>query len=54
MKKQVISAAPDTPIKEIAHLMAEKKIGCVPIVSAGALVGLVTNTDILRYVETLA
>jgi CBS domain-containing protein len=54
MKKRVISAAPDTPIKEIAHLMAEKKIGCVPIVSAGALVGLVTNTDILRYVETLA
>jgi len=34
--------------------MAEKKIGCVPIVSDGALVGLVTTTDILRYVESLA
>jgi CBS domain-containing protein len=54
MKKRVISAAPNTPIKEIAHLMAEKKVGCVPIVSAGALVGLVTTTDILRYVESLA
>ena len=53
MKKRVISAAPNTPIKELAHLMAEKKIGCVPIVSAGALVGLVTTTDILRYVESL-
>jgi CBS domain-containing protein len=53
MKKRIISAAPDTPIKEIAHMMAEKKIGCVPIVSAGALVGLVTTTDILRYVESL-
>lgn len=51
MKKRVISAAPDTSIKEIAHLMAEKKIGCVPIVSAGALVGLVTTTDLLHYVE---
>jgi CBS domain-containing protein len=33
--------------------MAEKKIGCMPIMSAGALVGLVTTTDILRYVEGL-
>jgi CBS domain-containing protein len=54
MKRRVVTAAPDTPIKEIAHLMAEKKIGCVPIVSAGALVGLVTTTDLLRYVEGLA
>ena len=54
MKKRVVTAAPDTPIKDIAHLMAEKKIGCVPVVSAGALVGLVTTTDILRYVESLA
>jgi CBS domain-containing protein len=53
MKKRVLTAAPDTPIKEIAHLMAEKKIGCVPILSAGALVGLVTTTDLLRYVEGL-
>ena len=54
MKKRVLTATPDTPIKESAQLMAEKKIGCGPIVSAGALVGLVTTTDLLRYVEGLA
>lgn len=54
MKKRVVTAAPDTPIKDVAHLMAEKKIGCLPVVSAGAVVGLVTTTDILRYVESLA
>ena len=54
MKKRVLTAAPDTPIKDVAHLMAEKKIGCLPVVSAGAVVGLVTTTDILRYVESLA
>lgn len=54
MKKRVITAAPDTPIKDIAHLMADKKIGCVPVVSDGMVVGLVTTTDILRYVEGLA
>lgn len=54
MKKRVITTTPDTPIKDIAHLMAEKKIGCVPVVSEGMVVGLVTTTDILRYVESLA
>lgn len=53
MKKRVVTVGPDTPIKDVAHLMAEKKIGCVPVVSAGALVGLVTTTDVLRYVESL-
>jgi CBS domain-containing protein len=53
MKKKVITVKPDTPIKDAAHLMAYKKIGCVPVVNEGALVGLVTTTDILRYVENL-
>ncbi|HMA82529.1 MAG TPA: CBS domain-containing protein, partial [Candidatus Binatia bacterium] len=53
MKKRVITVAPDTPIKDAAQLMADKKIGCVPVVNEGALVGLVTTTDILRYVESL-
>jgi CBS domain-containing protein len=53
MRKRVVTMDPDTPIKEAAHLMAAKKIGCVPVVREGALVGLVTTTDVLRYVEGL-
>ena len=53
MKKKVITVSPDTPIKDAAHLMATKKIGCVPVLTEGALVGLLTTTDILRYVESL-
>jgi CBS domain-containing protein len=53
MKKKVVTVTPETSIKDAAHLMKEKRIGCVPVVSAGALVGLVTTTDILRYVEGL-
>ena len=52
MKKKVVTVAPDTPIKDAAHLMRKKKIGCVLVVSAGAMEGLVTTTDILRYVES--
>ena len=53
MKKRVITVTPETPIKDAARLMKEKKIGCVPVVNEGALVGLLTTTDILRYVEGL-
>ena len=53
MKKRVVTVRPDAPIKEAAHLLKEKKIGCLPVVSAGALVGLVTVTDVLRYLDDL-
>jgi CBS domain-containing membrane protein len=53
MKKRVVTVKPDTSIKETARLMKKKKIGCVPVVNEGNLVGLVTTTDILRYVEGL-
>lgn len=54
MKKKVIVTKPGTPIKDAAHLMADKRIGCVPVIENGALVGLLTTTDILRYVERLS
>src|SRR5215470_17920786 len=41
-------------IKDAARLMADKRIGCVPVIENGALVGLLTTTDILRYVERLS
>src|SRR4029453_7786635 len=53
MKKKVVTVMPETPIKDAAHLMREKKIGCVRVVRGGAWVGLVTTTDILRYAEGL-
>ena len=53
MKRRIVTVGPQTPIRDVAHLMAEKKIGCVPVISEGMLIGLVTTTDILRYVEGL-
>jgi CBS domain-containing membrane protein len=53
MKKRVVTVTPDTPIKDAATLMADKKIGCVPVVSDGALVGLVTTTNVLHYLGSI-
>jgi CBS domain-containing protein len=50
MRKRVVTVEPDTPINDAARLMADKKIGCVPVVESGTLIGLVTTTDVLRYV----
>ena len=50
MSKPVITISPDASAKEAARLMMEKKIGCLPVVEAENFVGLVTETDILRYV----
>ena len=51
MARKVITVKGNTPIKTAARLMANKKIGCVPVVENGALIGLLTTTNILRYVE---
>lgn len=39
---------PDAPIETAAGLMAERKIGALPVVRAGKLVGLITESDIFR------
>jgi acetoin utilization protein AcuB len=38
----------DTPIEEAAYLMAVEKIGGLPVMSDGHLVGLITETDLFR------
>ena len=50
MTKTVITITPDTGVKEAARKMAAKKIGCLPVLDNGSLVGLLTQTDIMRYV----
>jgi CBS domain-containing protein len=49
MSEPPITVGPDVPIREAARLMLEHRFGCLPVVESGRLVGLVTETDILRY-----
>jgi acetoin utilization protein AcuB len=39
---------PDAPLEEAAQMMAESKTTCLPVVEEGRLVGVVTETDMLR------
>jgi CBS domain-containing membrane protein len=50
MTDEVLTIDPGADVKEAARLMIEHKIGCLPVVENGKLVGLVTETDLLRIV----
>ena len=45
MTSEVITTAPDTPLAEAAQVLIERKIGCLPVVEAGRLVGIITEAD---------
>ena len=47
MTRRVFTISSDAPIEEAALIMREKKIGCLPVVAGGKLVGILTETDIL-------
>jgi acetoin utilization protein AcuB len=53
MSEPAVTIAPEAMIKEAVRLMLEKKIGCLPVVQGHTLVGIVTETDLLRYVADL-
>jgi CBS domain-containing membrane protein len=50
MSEPAITVSPEVMVKEAARLMLEHKIGCLPVVEGHTLVGIVTETDILRSV----
>jgi len=53
MTSPVVSVTPDMPIEEAARIMADKKIGGWPVLEAGNLVGIITETDIFKILVEL-
>ncbi len=47
MSKKLVTIETGADLKEAARLMRKYKVGCVPVVDNGDLLGLVTTTDIL-------
>ena len=53
MTKKVITVDSDTPIEEAARIMADKKIGGLPVVNMGKVVGMITETDLFKILVEL-
>ncbi len=48
MTENVITVTVNTPIHEAARLLRQRKIGGLPVVEDGKLVGMITVTDVLQ------
>jgi acetoin utilization protein AcuB len=53
MKRNPVTITPDTPFEEALRLGQEKKIGSFPVVENGKLVGITTESDIIRFVMSV-
>ncbi|MBN1314962.1 MAG: CBS domain-containing protein [Anaerolineales bacterium] len=48
MTRDVITAAEDLPVEDAARIMSDNKIGCLPVVRNGLVVGIITETDLFN------
>ena len=54
MSSPPIVVSPEATVDQAAKTMAERKIGCLPVVKGEQLEGMLTETDLLRFVAGLA
>lgn len=53
MVKKVISVAEDATVEQAARIMIDHKIGSLPVIRDGNLVGIVTDIDLLQALTNL-
>jgi len=55
METHLSTASPDDPLLDAGRRMLQGKIGCLPVVGGGGrLVGIITESDFVRWTTTLA
>jgi acetoin utilization protein AcuB len=52
-QKDVITIEPGATVEEAAQTMARNKIGCLPVVEEGIVVGIITEQDMLVHLAEL-
>jgi len=50
MTTDVVTIRPDASLAEAAKLMLERRVGCLPVVEGGGLVGILTEGDFVALV----
>ena len=53
MTREVLSAHPDADVGHAVEMMLRERVGCLPVVEDGRLVGLLSETDCLRHLAAL-
>ena len=52
--KEVVAVDEETPVENIATIMAEKKIHLLPVLKEGKLVGIIGKKDIIKGISNEA
>lgn len=53
MSREVLTTFPDDPIEKAANAMRERKVGCLPVIEDGQLLGIVTSSDVMEALVRL-
>jgi acetoin utilization protein AcuB len=53
MTREVITVQEQIPIEEVARIMVDRKIGGLPVLRDGRVVGIITETDLLKVLSEL-
>jgi CBS domain-containing protein len=48
MSNEVLTTTPDTPLREAATLMLDRKVGCLVVVEGGKISGILAESDFVR------
>jgi len=53
MQRDLVLGAPEMSVADAVVLVRERRVGCLPIVDAGRLLGIVTRSDLLAALANL-
>ena len=53
MNREVVTAHPDADLASAVEMLLQRRIGCLPVVEDGRLLGLLSETDCLRHLAVL-
>jgi acetoin utilization protein AcuB len=54
MTRDVVTVTEDIPLEEAARIMADKRVGGIPVVRGSSVIGMITETDIFKaFLEVL-
>jgi len=50
MVNEPFTTTPNTPLEDAARVMLDNKIGCLPVIDKGKIVGIITESDFVAHV----
>jgi acetoin utilization protein AcuB len=51
MSQEVVAAAPEAPLAEVAEMMSERRLGCIVVMRGNVVLGIFTAVDGLRVLS---